>query len=81
MNVPSTCRSFHNYLRITRILKSLGELGFEHLKAPLVQFLMQEAIVKKTIPRMADSCRDHFVYTLRNDDERKAALKWITQRL
>mmetsp|Transcript_8879 Transcript_8879/g.15215 ORF Transcript_8879/g.15215 Transcript_8879/m.15215 type:complete len:180 (+) Transcript_8879:42-581(+) len=26
--------SFHNYLRITRILKSLGELGFEHFKWP-----------------------------------------------
>jgi len=24
--------SFHNYLRITRILKCLGELGFEHFK-------------------------------------------------
>lgn len=29
--------SFHNYLRITRILKCLGELGFEHYKWPFLR--------------------------------------------
>jgi hypothetical protein len=29
--------SFHNYLRITRILKSLGELGYEHYKWPFLR--------------------------------------------
>jgi len=34
--------SFHNYLRVTRILKSLGELGFEHYKLPFIKFMLIE---------------------------------------
>jgi hypothetical protein len=34
--------SGHNYLRITRILKCLGELGFEHLKFGFCEFVLNE---------------------------------------
>ena len=51
----------HNYLRITRILKSLGLLGLEHLKLPWLQFLVQEIFVHGQLPRAADSCRHYWV--------------------
>ena len=37
--------SFHNYLRITRILKCLGELGFEHYKWPFLRVRLARARV------------------------------------
>lgn len=30
------CNSSHNWLRVTRIMKSLGELNFEHYKLPFL---------------------------------------------
>ncbi|GAA6082126.1 opioid growth factor receptor-like protein 1 isoform X1, partial [Tachysurus ichikawai] len=38
-------RNTHNNLRITRILKCLGLLGFRHYQAPLVHFFLKETLV------------------------------------
>jgi hypothetical protein len=37
-------RSFHNYLRITRILKCLGELGREELKLGFLLHIVRELV-------------------------------------
>ncbi|RXM30452.1 Opioid growth factor receptor-like protein 1 [Acipenser ruthenus] len=68
--------SQHNYLRITRILKSLGELGFESFKAPLVKLLLEEALVEETMPNMVHSVLEYFVYTIRNRKERRVLLRF-----
>ncbi|KAI7805546.1 opioid growth factor receptor-like protein 1 [Triplophysa rosa] len=68
--------SQHNYLRITRILKSLGELGFEHFKLPLVRLLLEEALVEGTLPNMRHSTLEYFVYTLRQHSQRRALLRF-----
>ncbi|KAL6487118.1 hypothetical protein MHYP_G00037440 [Metynnis hypsauchen] len=68
--------SQHNYLRITRILKSLGELGFESFKPPLVQLLLQEALVEGTLPNMRHSALEYFVYTVRAPSQRRALLRF-----
>lgn len=68
--------SQHNYLRITRILKSLGELGFESFKAPLVKLLLEEALVEETMPNMKHSALEYFVYTIRNRKERRVLLRF-----
>ncbi|CAI9572824.1 unnamed protein product, partial [Staurois parvus] len=39
----------YNNLWITRILKCLGELGFEHFQAPLVQFFLKETLCSRPI--------------------------------
>lgn len=72
----SLSRSQHNYLRITRILKSLGELGFEHFKFPLVRLLLEEALVEGTLPNMRHSALEYFVYTLRQHSQRRALLRF-----
>ncbi|KAB5581668.1 hypothetical protein PHYPO_G00178400 [Pangasianodon hypophthalmus] len=68
--------SQHNYLRITRILKSLGELGFESYKLPLVHLLLEEALVQGTLANMRHSALEYFVYTLRKHSERRALLRF-----
>ncbi|KAI1894778.1 hypothetical protein AGOR_G00119250 [Albula goreensis] len=71
--------SQHNYLRITRILKSLGELGFESFKPPLVRLLLEEALVEGTLPNMRHSALEYFVYTLRDRTQRRALLRFAQQ--
>ncbi|XP_035387769.1 opioid growth factor receptor-like protein 1 isoform X1 [Electrophorus electricus] len=72
--------SQHNYLRITRILKSLGELGFEAFKLPLVRLLLQEALLEGTLPNMRHSALEYFVYTVRARSQRRGLLRFA-QRL
>ncbi|XP_018425281.1 PREDICTED: opioid growth factor receptor-like protein 1 isoform X2 [Nanorana parkeri] len=68
--------SQHNYLRITRILKSLGELGYEHYKPPLVKVFLQESIVENTIPNMKQSALEYFVYAIKDRRERRRLLRY-----
>lgn len=63
--------SSHNYLRITRILKCLGEFEMEHLKAPFIRFVLHEAIEMQTLRNVLDSCMSYWVEVLKSDDERK----------
>lgn len=60
----------HNYLRLTRILKSLGELGLEHLKPPLVDHLLHEALETRALSRTRRSAEDYWLPVLRSDEER-----------
>jgi len=39
----------HNYMRITRILKCLGEMGFEHYKLPFLKALGAEVYHHRTV--------------------------------
>ncbi|XP_078679888.1 opioid growth factor receptor-like protein 1 [Branchiostoma floridae x Branchiostoma belcheri] len=63
-------KSYHNYLRITRILKCLGEFGYEHLKAPFIQFVLQEALVEKTLSNTIESCLDYWLHTIVRKEDR-----------
>ncbi|KAL5480038.1 hypothetical protein EMCRGX_G023653 [Ephydatia muelleri] len=62
--------SSHNYLRITRILKCLGEMEYEYLKAPFLRFVLHEAIVEGTLDHTLDSCINYWLEVLRDDQER-----------
>ncbi|XP_043566838.1 opioid growth factor receptor-like protein 1 isoform X3 [Chiloscyllium plagiosum] len=61
----------HNNLRITRILKCLGEMGFEHYQPPLVKFFLTETLVHNQLPNVKDSVLDYFLYTIRSKIERR----------
>ncbi|XP_077468626.1 opioid growth factor receptor-like protein 1 [Stigmatopora argus] len=71
--------SQHNYLRITRILKSLGELGYEIFKAPLVRLLLEESLCQNTLPNMQHSILEYFVYTIRRPAARRKLLRYARQ--
>uniref|UniRef100_A0A674MNC0 Opioid growth factor receptor-like 1 n=1 Tax=Takifugu rubripes TaxID=31033 RepID=A0A674MNC0_TAKRU len=71
--------SQHNYLRITRILKSLGELGYESFKAPLVRLFLEESLCHSTLPNMQHSILEYFVYTIRLPATRRRLLRYARQ--
>ena len=64
-------RSSHNYLRITRILKCLGEFGLEDLKAPFIKFMLREAITTGRLRNILNSCMCYWVEVLKDEEERK----------
>ena len=68
--------SMHNYLRITRILKCLGEFNYEHLKAPFVRFVLYEAIIERTLSNTLDSCLNYWLQVIKDDKERKEVKKY-----
>lgn len=72
-------RSHHNYLRITRILKSLGELGYEAFKAPLVRFFLEESLCNGTLLNMQHSALEYYVYTIRLPAARRRLLRYARQ--
>ena len=61
----------HNYLRITRILKCLGEFKYDRMQAPFVEFVLEEAIVKGTLKNTRNSCFNYWLEVVKNDGERK----------
>ncbi|XP_034028700.1 opioid growth factor receptor [Thalassophryne amazonica] len=69
-------RNMHNNLRITRILKSLGELGFKHYQAPLVQFFLEETLVKKTLSSVKRSVLDYFLFAVLDKKKRKELVRF-----
>ncbi|KAK7476897.1 hypothetical protein BaRGS_00031836 [Batillaria attramentaria] len=71
--------SMHNYLRITRILKCLGEMGLERYKAPFLRHMLREAIVEDTLDRTLESCYNYWIGTLRDDEERKSIEKYAEE--
>ncbi|XP_007566370.1 opioid growth factor receptor [Poecilia formosa] len=69
-------RNMHNNLRITRILKSLGELGFKHYQAPLVRFFLEETLVKKTLSNVKRSVLDYFLFAVLEKQERQDLVRF-----
>lgn len=72
--------SFHNYLRITRILKCLGELGLEHYKMPFVEHVLNEIFEHDNLRNCYDSCVRFWVQILKNDEERDKIMEMIEQK-
>ncbi|KAI3383600.1 hypothetical protein SNEBB_006351 [Seison nebaliae] len=67
-------RNLHNTLRITRILKSLGEFNFEHLKLPFITFMIDESLNNNQFNRFViDSLENYWIGTLRIEKERYSA--------
>jgi hypothetical protein len=71
--------SFHNYLRITRILKCLGEMGLEQYKLPFVMFVLKEIVENKQLTNCYESCVKYWAAVLRNEDDRKAIEAYLQQ--
>ncbi|XP_040889019.1 opioid growth factor receptor-like [Toxotes jaculatrix] len=66
----------HNNLRITRILKCLGTLGYPHFQAPLVQFFLMETLVNGHLPNIKDSVLNYFVFAVLDKKQRRNLIKF-----
>jgi len=62
--------SMHNFLRITRILKCLGELGLDHYQAPFVEYVFKEIIHHGNLKGLFKSARDYFSAVVRDSEAR-----------
>ncbi|XP_068118792.1 opioid growth factor receptor-like isoform X2 [Hyperolius riggenbachi] len=63
--------SSHNYLRITRILKSLGEMGYEIHQRSLIRFFLQETLMHGHLSNLKRSVLDYFIFSVRDKRERQ----------
>jgi len=63
---------FHNYLRITRILKCLGEVGLERYKLPFLEHVGNEILVHGELTNAKDSLVRYWAPTLRDATQREA---------
>merc|ERR1712087_277596 len=62
----------HNFLRLTRILKWLGEFGLDHYQAPLIRALACGVFEPPYhLWDMRKSMLEYFVPVVKNDVERK----------
>ncbi|XP_061902907.1 opioid growth factor receptor-like protein 1 isoform X3 [Entelurus aequoreus] len=69
-------RHTHNNLRITRILKCMGTLGYRHYQAPLVDFFLKQTLVHKELQSVKASVLDYFIFTVVNRKERRKLIKF-----
>lgn len=70
-------RSYHNYLRITRILKFLGEFGHENYKRPFVEFVLEEAMEHGTLINTLESCVRYWLETIKSKEDREALKDYV----
>uniref|UniRef100_A0AAZ3RCS9 Opioid growth factor receptor (OGFr) conserved domain-containing protein n=1 Tax=Oncorhynchus tshawytscha TaxID=74940 RepID=A0AAZ3RCS9_ONCTS len=64
-------RNTHNNLRITRIRKCLGTLGFPHYQAPLVHFFLEETLVKGNLYNVKESVLNYFIFAVIDKQQRR----------
>lgn len=50
----------------------MGEFDYEYLKFPFLERILYESIIENTLPNCLRSCKDYWIETLRNKDERRA---------
>eukprot|EP00063_Salmo_salar_P047173 XP_014022008.1 PREDICTED: opioid growth factor receptor-like [Salmo salar] len=69
-------RNTHNNLRITRILKCLGTLGFPHYQAPLVRIFLEQTLVKGKLYNVKESALNYFIFAVIAKQERRNLVKY-----
>ena len=79
------CESWHNYLRITRILKSLVELGKGDYVPSILLFILSEQSQNNALNRrtLRDSMDRFWCYCMRDRDAQAtvaAAVKWVREQ-
>ena len=71
MSIVFISRSKHNHLRISRIIKSLGELGYERFQMPWVEFIFREIFKKSELPSLKfSSCLSYWLLALNDEGEK-----------
>lgn len=70
-------RSMHNYRRITRIIKSLGCLGYGHLQAPWVKFIIEEAVYRRALPKLDSPSMYHWIDAIVDTKQREKMMAYF----
>jgi hypothetical protein len=67
----------HNYLRITRILKCLGEFKLDAYQMEFIRFLAHEIFVKEELDRLAPSFKRFWIHTIKDDQKRQRMIEYV----
>jgi hypothetical protein len=70
--------SGHNYLRITRILKSLGEMGLSHYQYPFCRHFVDE-FRQGNLLNAADSCQNYWIQVIKDDEQREFLARYMEE--
>ncbi|WAR02375.1 OGRL1-like protein [Mya arenaria] len=73
-------KSKHNYLRITRIIKALGELGLDRYQVPWVRFIIEEAIDHDELPALRGSIY-YWIYAIKDPHEKPSSFMLLQGRI
>mmetsp|Transcript_16803 Transcript_16803/g.34225 ORF Transcript_16803/g.34225 Transcript_16803/m.34225 type:complete len:236 (-) Transcript_16803:34-741(-) len=73
------CFSPHNFLRITRIIKCLGELGLPHYQAPFCEHLLREVFHTKQLEECAESLVAYWIPVVKDDAAREKLLAEVAK--
>lgn len=73
-------RSFHNYLRITRILKCFGLVGLEQYKLPLIKHFAEEVFEHDQLENCSESLVKYWFPTLRRESELKQMEDYVEKK-
>ncbi len=57
----------------------MGEFDFEHLKFPFLEAILRESITENTLSNCLRSCKDYWIGTLRNQEERRAIRQYANE--
>lgn len=76
-------RRSHNYLRVSRILQFLGEVGLERLKVGWLEYLAHEVIAGGSVKAPLAACRDSFFFWMETpyEEEDKKRLQQLVATL
>lgn len=58
-------------MRITRILKSLGELGYDRFQAPWINFLIKESVETMELWALNGPCMGHWIGAVKDTAEQE----------
>jgi hypothetical protein len=64
-------------LRITRILKCLGEFEFNLQQQEFIKFLIGEIFVEKILEPLSDSMTKFWIHTIKADDQREQQIETL----
>ncbi|XP_073437027.1 opioid growth factor receptor isoform X2 [Dendrobates tinctorius] len=73
------CHS-HNNLRITRILKCLGEMGYERFQAPLVMFFLEATLCNNQLPNVKRSVLEYFMFAVKDKQQRRKLVHFAWEK-
>ena len=69
----------HNFLRITRIIKCLGELGLACLIGPMMSAMMHDAFITHKLANARDSFANYWIPCIREDHLRNELLARVAK--
>ena len=61
-------------MRITRILKCLGDFEFEKYQIEWLKFLIQEIFVTRKLAKLDTSLANYWIHTIKNDEDRNGLI-------